>query len=435
MKSLQSLKSVFFKKSISVLFIKVSGIVLQFIAIFIITNNASEVLFGKFNFMSYALILCGAICLLGMNNSFLQFSGKLQAQDSFNQIVSLYWRMFVILVANFIILFLVYKCVSDWFSLAYFQDEDVRTLFNKVILVLFPYTISILNFQVLRGLHLLYMSEIASNLFRFGGLLILSLVLYYLDDYSYLIEGYILIFYIISIITTLIIVFQLFKLKKNKPLVKIGYKEIVKTSIPMSFSLITLLMMQSFDVFILEKYWSFEKVAFYGAAVKITTGIGIILMTINAVIAPDISKLYFSKQYKELKALIIKSTMLNFYLTIPAILFIFIFSEKILALFGDNYVLANSALLIMIIAQMFNAFCGSVGVYLNMTGRQKVYLYILVLALILNIVLNVLLIPKHGMLGAALATGISMIFWNLTGVIYIYRKDKIGVFILSKYLK
>ncbi|WP_040279617.1 MATE family efflux transporter [Psychroserpens damuponensis] len=417
----------------SVLFIKVFGILLQFIAIFIITNNASEVLFGKFNFMSYALILCGAICLLGMNNSFLQFSGKLQAQNDFNQVVSLYKRMFVILISNFIVILLFYKCLSDWFRIEYFEDEDVKNLFDKVIFVLCPYTVSILNFQVLRGLNLLYMSEIASNIFRFGGLLILSLVLYALKDYSYLIEGYIFIFYLISFVTTLIIIFQLIKLK-SKSLVKIGYKEIVKTSIPMSFSLITLLMMQSFDVFILEKYWSFEQVAFYGAAVKITTGIGIILTTINAVIAPDISKLYFSHQYQKLKVLIVKSTMLNFYLTIPAILFIFLFSENILALFGKNYVIANSALVLMIIAQMFNAFCGSVGVYLNMTGRQKVYLFILVLALMLNIILNLIFIPQYGMFGAAAATGISMIFWNVTGVIYIYRKDKIGVFILSKYL-
>lgn len=435
MKSLKSLKSVFLTKSINVLLIKVFGVILQFVAIFIITNNASEVLFGKFNFMSYALILIGAVCLLGMNNSFLQFSGKLQAQGAFNQVVSLYKRMLTILLANFLIILFLYWFFSELMNISYFQDNDVKTLFNNVLFGLLPYAISILNFQVLRGLGLLYMSEISSNIFRFGSLLVLSIILYSLKDYSNLIEGYIFIFYIISLVTTLIIFLQLFKLKNNKPLHKIGYKEIVRISFPMSFSLVTLLMMQSFDVFILEEYWSFETVAFYGAAVKITTGIGIILTTINAVIAPDISKLYFSKKYVELKSLIIKSTMLNFYLAVPVILFIFLFSEKILVLFGENYGTANSALVIMIIAQMFNTFCGSVGVYLNMTGRQSVYLYILVVALIINIILNLILIPTYGMVGAASATGISMIFWNVIGVIYIYRKDKIGVFILSKYLK
>ncbi|WP_298893569.1 MATE family efflux transporter [uncultured Psychroserpens sp.] len=435
MKALKSLKSVFLKKSISVLFIKVSGIILQFAAIFIITNNASDALFGKFNFMTYALILFGAIGLLGMNNSFLQFSGKLQAQKNFNQVISLYKRMLVILFSNFLVILLLYVCLSEWINIPYFQDEEVKNLSNKVIIVLLPYTISMLNFQVLRGLNLLYMSEIASNIFRFGSLLVLAVTLYLLKDFSYLIDGYILIFYLIGTVTTFIIFAQLLKLNKNIPLLKISYKEIIKTSFPMSFSLITLLMMQSFDVFILEKYWSFEKVAYYGAAVKITTGIGIILTTINAVIAPEISELYFSKQFKALKQLIIKSTMLNFYLTIPAILFIFFFSERILDLFGDSYILANSALIIMIIAQMFNAFCGSVGVYLNMTGRQRVYLYILIAALVINIILNLVFIPKHGMFGAAAATGVSMIFWNVVGVIYIYKQDKIGVFILSKYLK
>lgn len=435
MRALESLKSVFFKKSINVLFIKVTGIILQFAAIFIITNNASESLFGKFNYMSYALILFGAIGLLGMNNSFLQFSGKFQARKSFSQVISLYKRMLIILFINFLVIFFLYMCLSEWIKIPYFQNNEVKYLLNKVIIAFFPYTICVLNFQVLRGLNLLYMSEISSNIFRFGGLFILGVILYFLKDFSYLIDGYIFIFYLISIITTLIIIYQLLKIKRHSPLSKISYKEIIKTSFPMSFSLITLLLMQSFDVFILEKYWSFEKVAYYGAAVKITTGIGIILATLNAVIAPDISKLFFSKQFQELKSLIIKSTMLNFYLTIPAILFVFFFSERILTFFGDNYIFANSALIIMIIAQMFNAFCGSVGVYLNMTGRQRAYLYILIIALIINIVLNLIFIPKHGMFGAAAATGISMIFWNVIGSIYIYKKDKIGVFILSKYLK
>ena len=94
--------------------------------------------------------------------------------------------------------------------------------------------------------------------------------------------------------TSIIIILQLRIVKLKEASKKIRYLEIIKVSFPMSFSLITLLMMQSFDIFILEKYWSFEKVAYYGAAVKITTGIGLILTTINAVIAPDISKLYFN---------------------------------------------------------------------------------------------------------------------------------------------
>ena len=434
MNILKTFKSVFFTRSINVLIIKVVGVILQFAAILVITNNASESEFGKFNFMSFTLILCGAICLLGMNNSFLQFSGKLQAQNSFDQVVSLYKRMLVLLVSNFLVILLVYFILTKLIKIAYFQDREVKRLFNNVIFVLLPYTISILNFQVLRGLGLLYISEISSNIFRFGSLLVLTLILYYLKDYSFLIQGYVFTFYLISALTTILIFYQLLKLKGNKALFKIGYGEIVRISLPMSFSLITLLMMQSFDVFILEQFWSFETIGFYGAAVKITTGIGIILTTINAVIAPDISKLYFSKKNEELKALIIRSTMLNFYLTTPVILFIFLFSESILGLFGENYTAANSALLIMVVAQMFNAFCGSVGVYLNMTGKQNIYLFILVIALTINIILNVIFIPIFGMIGAAASTGISMIFWNVIGVIYIYKKDKIGVFILSKYL-
>lgn len=409
------------------------GVIFQFVAVFVITNNADTTIFGKFSFLTSALVLLGAICLLGMNNSFLQFSGRLQAVNNYNEVVRLYKRMVTILSSSFIVIVFIYLILSYVIDLAYFKNSDVNSIVQKVIIALFPFSLSLLNFQVLRGLHKLYLSEIASNILRFGSLLLLCLILLWSDSFDYLLDGYILIFFIISAVTSIIIVNE-FKTLRGPQDKKISYSEILKTSFPMSFSIISLLIMQSVDIFILEEYWGFETVGYYGAAVKVTTGIGIILATINAIIAPDISKLFFSGNQKDLKALIIRSTNLNFYLTVPLIILIYLFSEEILSLFGSSYIMANSALIIMIVAQMFNAFCGSVGVYLNMTGRQNTFLMILLFSLLVNIALNVILIPKYGMQGAAIATGISLVLWNIIGVVYIYIKDKIGVFVLSKWI-
>ena len=59
---------------------------------------------------------------------------------------------------------------------------------------------------------------------------------------------------------------------------------------------------------------------------------------------------------------------------------------------------------------------GSVGVILNMTGKEKVFRNILSIALVINITLNILLITKFGIEGAAIASATSMIFWNLYSV-------------------
>ncbi len=72
---------------------------------------------------------------------------------------------------------------------------------------------------------------------------------------------------------------------------------------------------------------------------------------------------------------------------------------------------------------------GSVQVYLNMTGRQNIFQYILISAVLLNFTLNRTLIPIYGMNGAAFSYVASMFYWNLMATIIIYKKDRIIVFL------
>ena len=61
-----------------------------------------------------------------------------------------------------------------------------------------------------------------------------------------------------------------------------------------------------------------------------------------------------------------------------------------------------------------------------MTGNQNILAKILLFAAILNIVLNLYLIPKYGIDGAALASVISIVVWN-SGMILAVKK-KLGFY-------
>ena len=119
-------------------------------------------------------------------------------------------------------------------------------------------------------------------------------------------------------------------------------------------------------------------------------------------------------------------------MTFPVIVGLAILAMFLLGIFGENYDSATTSLRILLVGQLINALCGSVGVYLNMTKKQKVFQFILISALLINIVLNYILIPRYGMNGAAIATSTCMILWNLTAVIYVYQVDKIKVFLSLK---
>ena len=69
-----------------------------------------------------------------------------------------------------------------------------------------------------------------------------------------------------------------------------------------------------------------------------------------------------------------------------------------------------------------NAFTGSVGYYLLMTGRQAAAVMIMVGALSVSAALNILLIPVLGIYGSAIASTAGVCFWNVTMLIFVRRK-------------
>ena len=162
-KLINSLKDSVIKKSLNVLILRVLGAGLQILVLLVITNNAPENLVGQYNYFNSTIILLGAVTLIGMNTSFLQFSGRLDAQGEFNKIVLLYKKKIRILLFTFLFFFGVYVLLSPVLSIGYFQDEEVVYIVNKVFIALLPFSLSLLNFEVLRALDLLYTSETLRN--------------------------------------------------------------------------------------------------------------------------------------------------------------------------------------------------------------------------------------------------------------------------------
>jgi O-antigen/teichoic acid export membrane protein len=190
-----------------------------------------------------------------------------------------------------------------------------------------------------------------------------------------------------------------------------------------------LFLLMSFDIMFLKKYRDDATIAFYALAVKLMTILSMIIVTVNITVSTKIAEYFSTKNNFELNKILRNSSRLIFILTLPVALSICFFSEYILDFFGKDYVAAKDALLILMIGQGICSAFGSASVYLNMTGRQHVFQVILVVAVLLNFVLNRLLIPEYGMTGAAIAFVVSSFFWNFISAVVIYKKDKIKVFL------
>ena len=95
------------------------------------------------------------------------------------------------------------------------------------------------------------------------------------------------------------------------------------------------------------------------------------------------------------------------------ILFVFAGGEIAAWVFGEEFSRSHTPLAILSLAQLANATFGSVGILLNMTGHERDTARALWQTTAANVILNLLLVPSYGMEGAAIATALSLIMWNV----------------------
>ena len=123
---------------------------------------------------------------------------------------------------------------------------------------------------------------------------------------------------------------------------------------------------------------------------------------------------------------------INFTLTGLTVLVLVVYGERVLNLFGLEFVSAYNALTVLLIGQIGNALAGPVGLLLNMTGHQNSSAKIMLLSLILSIVACFGLIPRYGVMGASVASALSVILWNGLMLGFVIKRLKINPTILAR---
>lgn len=95
---------------------------------------------------------------------------------------------------------------------------------------------------------------------------------------------------------------------------------------------------------------------------------------------------------------------------------------KILALFGSEFTVAKTALVILAAGQFVNVLTGPIGGIMVMSGYERLSLVLSLGGLIVAVVLSVTLTPVFGLAGAACAAAGAMATRNLAAFIFMRRK-------------
>jgi O-antigen/teichoic acid export membrane protein len=208
-------------------------------------------------------------------------------------------------------------------------------------------------------------------------------------------------------------------------------RELLAFSLPLLASQVISRLLRDLDTFLLGAQAGTADVGVYGVAYYLAELLVVVTSSFGFLFTPVFSELDAAGDEAQMGSLYRSVTKWMVLLSVPVFGFVALYPSRLLGLlFGADYAGGGLALTALAVGFLFTATVGPGSEALTALGHTRTVLYDNVAAVALNGVLNVLLIPRFGILGAGVATAVSYTLLNLLLAVQLY--DRTGIHPVSR---
>lgn len=242
-----------------------------------------------------------------------------------------------------------------------------------------------------------------------------------------------IIFVVLMILISILIAttFNIFIYKKkiHLPLVQkrtFFLRDWLNFSLPLFFTGIFAYIISWSDNIVIGKFLDPSQLGIYSICYSLAIFLVFFQTSFSNLFVPLISTNYAKKKFKNITLLFKQSAAWTFGLTIPFFLVILLFSKQILLiLYGSEFVAGYIVLIIISIGAIINISTGLNKEILLLYKKTKFIFLVNICIAIINIIMNIILIPFLGIIGAAITSAVSISAQNIVFLIKARRYQKL----------
>ncbi len=338
---------------------------------------------------------------------------------------------------GFILVSLLVLGGQEWI-LAQYRDSP---LFSEYFIWVFPMIFYVVYFEVLNSILRAKLDSVTGPITLEVGLrlyLILILALYGFAWINF--DGFILLFTSGYGICTMVVLWTVVKrgeFKKPERLhgpflrsMKRAFQEfpsrlnraMVRYSGFTLFSGLAGLMVWNIDVMMLGSYEGLELTAVYSIAFYMGSVMIIPLRAMERIGTPLIAEYIRKKQWENVQSIYEKTSLNAFIIAFFVGVLIWINLDLFFSFLPDIYAKGSWVVLWIGIGQLVNIAAGLNGSIITTSSHYRIDLYSILILLVLAVLTNLLLIPRFGVNGAAIATCFSLFAYNVFKTFYVQIK-------------
>ena len=364
--------------------------------------------FGVYTLTITTIVLIKMFSSLGTELGSIYFGAKYRQQGELDKLKGLVISSLTVSTVSGIVC-----SVILWFAAPYITEEyyALRLSLPGIIVWTPLHTlVGLLRAQKdMKGNALVYQITIPLTLI-IGSIVVVALEL---DLYAALITYWISL--ALSLIFGIIRSWKHFYPLLSNPLLKPVYawKELLTYSIPMAFSQFVFRLNAWMDILMLGWLSTNTEVGIYRIAVSLSIIATLSITSVVTIFNPIIVELVEKNDLTKLNSLLKLVTKWIILFNAPLLMAFYIAPDAILFFFDNSYLDSEMPLIILTVGQFVWSACSIAMRVIPMSGYAMLNLANGIVAGVLNMILNYILIPKYGGIGAAIATSTTLVIWSL----------------------
>lgn len=404
-------------KASAAFFLMVAGAILSYSLNLIITRMLSVNDAGLY-FLSLSLVLIGTtLGVLGLENSIVRFIASNASNNNWGMVNSIYNKSIFVSVISSILITTIIFFLAEKLAVTIFDKPRLADALKIMVFSIAPLTFLTINTRSLQGIKRINSSIIFRNLLVPALSIISAFILIPLWGLSGANISY-------AIACSLSMIISFFYLKKKLPsapsaIDRFTYNELLSSCLPLFVASILSLTISWTSEIMVGIYSNASDVAIFSVANRTAQLTTFILLAVNSIAAPKFSEMYVKGDLKALHKTVQNTTLLLIVLSLPLLLLLIAIPSFFMGLFGDEFKSGSTVLTILVIGQFINVSTGSVGILLVMSGNELWLRNNTIFIAVLTIWLNYKLIPVYGILGASIASAISLSLMNITALLLV----------------
>ncbi|MFL0352726.1 lipopolysaccharide biosynthesis protein [Xanthomarina sp. GH4-25] len=389
--------------------------------LFLYTSFLSDEYFGLVSYLFSTANIMMPLMAFGVHNTIVKFYSSFKSKQSQNSFLTLMLFLpLLVIIPMGLIGCLAFDFISTWLA-----GDNIIVI--DYVWLIYISAVAFAYFEVFYAWSKVQMQTVFGNFMKevFHRLCITILLLILYAGYLTINQ---FIYSIVGVYILRMLIMKLYAFSLRFP--KLKFERIPNLSAVLKYTTLIIVagsvanVILEIDKFMINRYEAIENVAYYGVAIYIATVIGVPYRSMYQIVNPLTAKLLNEKNKVDLKILYQKSSLTLFIISGFIFLLIILNINELYKLINENYVDGLIVVFIIGVTKLLDSLLGNNNAILFNSDYYRMVLVLGVFLAALTVVLNIIFIPLYGINGAAFATFIAILIYNISKIAFVYSKFK-----------